>query len=488
MLKWSSYHWSKERGLIENNIRHGRTANLQISNFNTIYYVLIVPTAKRRVKNFGMNATTLYVEACKCMLSLETDNQAVWDQLFHLLPKLRQALSCRVCRGLLIDPYGSHSCEHHVCKGCLRRKRALIPGCRWCTNLEKLTEDKQARIVLACYQKLCECIAQKAASVQRLSTQNGEYNKTLAIIQEAVTSPISLADFPSNRQGQVPVNNSELNSKNSSGGDLNMAAESRVPATILPPEMKLLPPKKVAKLLAPPTGTQSQKEKKKKKKPFKGSYYNYGKKKKTPVKISTSATSLSFSSEIKNNTGVCSHEVTKDGNDTEEIQIFDNVEPEIHVKPDLQPKEVVVVTPPGKHKKKGKLKRCSCGTSSKLQSPRCISTRCPCFSDGGSCEHCPCVNCSNPFSNNNDKVSPDGKCKLKFVDEKGVLTSMEWWINCSLCLLIDFTCWCISTMEIVNVFCDLTNGWEEGYEIKVKVYFNGRLPAYFCQRMIIHFQ
>ena len=383
-----------------------------------------------------MNATTLYVEACKCMLSLETDNQAVWDQLFHLLPKLRQALSCRVCGGLLIDPYGSHSCEHHVCKGCLRRKRALIPGCRWCTNLEKLTEDKQARIVLACYQKLCECIAQKAASVQRLSTQNGEYNKTLAIIQEAVTSPISLADFPSNRQGQVQVNNSELNSKNSTGGNLNMAAESRVPVTVLPPEMKPLPPKKVAKLLASPTGSHGQKEKKKKKKPFKGSYYNYGKKKKSPVKINTGATNLSYSPDIENNvlvnmnsldfnSGDCSHEVTKDEDDNEEIQVVDNVEPEIHVKPDLQLKEVAVVTPPGKHKRKGKLKRCSCGTSSKLQSPRCVSMRCPCFSDGGSCEHCPCVNCGNPFSNNNDKVSPDGKCKLKFVDEKGVLTSVE---------------------------------------------------------------
>lgn len=372
------------------------------------------------------------------MLSLETDNQAVWDQLFHLLPKLRQALSCRVCRGLLIDPYGSHSCEHHVCKGCLRRKRALTPGCRWCTNLEKLTEDKQARIVLACYQKLCEYIAQKAASVQRLSTQNGEYNKTLAIIQEAVTSPISLAHFSSHQPQQVPANYSESNSKTSHlGGNLNMAAESRVTGTKLPPEIKLLPPKKVAKLLASPTGNENQTVKKRKKKPFKGSYYNYGKKKKTPVKINTSATNLSHSSEMENSvlmkmdsldfkTGEFPQEVAREEEeDNEEIQVVDTVEPEIPVKPELQQKEVVVITPPGKHKKKGKLKRCSCGTSSKLHSTRCISTRCPCFSDGGSCEHCPCLNCGNPFNNNNDKVLPDGKCKLKFVDEKSVLTSVE---------------------------------------------------------------
>lgn len=380
------------------------------------------------------------------MLSLETDNQAVWDQLFHLLPKLRQALSCRVCRGLLIDPYGSHSCEHYVCKGCLRRKRALTPGCRWCTNLEKLTEDKQARIVLACYQKLCEYIAQIAAGAQRLTTQNGEYNKTLAIIQEAVTSPISLAHFQSH-QSQVPVNYSESNSKMStSGGNLNMAAESRVTLTKqLPPEIKLMPPKKVAKLLASPTGNENQKEKKKKKKPFKGSYYNYGKKKKTVVRMTTSsATSLScINSETANTNSVltnmesldfksgdCPEQVSNEDNneeENEEIQVVDNVEPEL--KQDLQQKEVVVVhvvTPPGKHKKnKGKLKTCSCGTSSKLQSTRCISTRCPCFSDGGSCEHCPCLNCGNPFNNNNDKLSPDGSCKLKFVDEKNVLTSVE---------------------------------------------------------------
>lgn len=372
------------------------------------------------------------------MLSLETDNQAVWDQLFHLLPKLRQALSCRVCRGLLIDPYGSHSCEHYVCKGCLRRKRALTPGCRWCTNLEKLTEDKQARIVLACYQKLCEYIAQKAASVQRLTTQNGEYNKTLAIIQEALTSPISLAQFPGQQPQQVPMDNWESNSKNStSSGNLNMAAASRVTVTTLPPEMKLSP-KKVAKLLASPTKSENQKIKKRKKKHFKGSYYNYAKKKKSPVKISMSATNLPCSSETESSvlmnrdsldfkTAECPQEVTMEEDDNnEEIQVIDTVEPELIVKSELPQKEVVVITPPGKHRKKGKLKRtCSCGTSSKLQTTRCVSTRCPCFSDGGSCEHCPCLNCGNPFNNNNDKVSPDGKFKLKFVDEKSLLTSVE---------------------------------------------------------------
>ena len=55
----------------------------------------------------------------------------------------------------------------------------------------------------------------------------------------------------------------------------------------------------------------------------------------------------------------------------------------------------------------------------------------------------------------------------------------------SLCLLIDFTCTCVSIMEIVNTgaFCDLTNGQEEDNGIKVKEdYFKRRLPALLLSR------
>lgn len=384
-----------------------------------------------------MNATTLYVDACKCMLSLETGTQAVWDQLFHLLPKLRQALTCRVCRRLLVDPYGSHCCEHHVCKGCLRKKRSLNPGCRWCTNLEKLTEDKQTRIVLACYQKLCEFIAHRAPGAQRLSitTQNGEYNKIFAIIQEAVTSPISLAHFQNQQCHQVPAELAgESNSKiSSSGGNFNMASESRVTEPKLPPEVKRLVPQNVGKLLAPPpTGSGNLREKKKKRKPFKGTFYNYGKKKKTAIRQTVSAPNLSCSSEttrgiemdmnlLEFGTSECPQEVSKEKEaESEEIIVVDNTEPE--PKSEVQ-KERTVVTPPGKKRSKGKFRKCSCGTTSKVQSTRCISTRCPCFSDGGSCDCCPCLHCGNPFNNNNDKLSPDDGCKLQFVDDKAVLTS-----------------------------------------------------------------
>lgn len=104
-----------------------------------------------------MSATALYVKACRCLYSNEMG--ASWDQLLILLPQLRTALSCRVCRGLVVDPQSSRYCQHYVCKGCLKKKRALNPGCKWCLDWNKLEQsDRQVRVVLACYKLLCEKI------------------------------------------------------------------------------------------------------------------------------------------------------------------------------------------------------------------------------------------------------------------------------------------------------------------------------------------
>ncbi|XP_068731764.1 uncharacterized protein [Montipora capricornis] len=383
-----------------------------------------------------MNATTLYVEACKCMLYLDAGGQAVWDQLFHLLPRLRQALTCRVCRRLLVDPYGSHNCEHHVCKGCLRKKRSLNPACRWCTNLEKLTEDKQTKIVLACYQKLCEFIAREVPNAQGkpIMPQNGEYNKVFSIIQEAVTSPISLANGLNQQSEEVPdkVPEGESNSQiSSAGGNLNREAESRVAEPKLSPEVERFPPQTLTKDISPSsTGSESSCNKKRKRKPFKGTYYNYNKKKKTSPRQSVSGPDLSCSSEktvelnsLDSETS-CGPSEESEGKEVggKEIVDIDHLDHrEAGSQPEVQ-KQRTVVMPPGKKRTKGKSKRCSCGTTTKLQSPRCVTTRCPCFSDGGSCESCPCLNCGNPFNNNNNKLSSEDGYQLRFVDEKSLVT------------------------------------------------------------------
>lgn len=115
------------------------------------------------------SATSLYVQACKFLLCGE--DKSSWDQLMAVLPQLRNALTCRVCRGLIVDPLSSGYCRHYVCRACLQKKRALNPGCKWCLDFSKLRQsDEQIRVVLACYKLLCEAI--KSSSFYVSSDKN----------------------------------------------------------------------------------------------------------------------------------------------------------------------------------------------------------------------------------------------------------------------------------------------------------------------------
>lgn len=347
-----------------------------------------------------MNATFLYVEACKCMLSSSDDSSSNWNDLFQLLPKLRQALSCRVCRGLLVEPFGSESCEHYVCRGCLRKKRSLNPGCRWCLNMDLLVADKQTRVLLACYQKLCEFIANSGA-VGHLRSQNGEYHAILAVIHEASTSPIAMEDCLKDQT--LAPGLSEINTdvqpatKISSGKSNDKMADkprdcvSRLPAEAITP----LPKRKIIQLLKEIDGNEDQKPKRKKKKHFKGTIYNYNKKKKLQKKM------LSMDKEPENI--VCQQftetiqTIENDQDSNEEVQVVDEIdEKPLFVETDLSTQAI-----PGKLRGRS----CRCGVASMGLSRKCIGKRCPCYTSNQPCEHCSCCNCANPLNNNNGKSS-----------------------------------------------------------------------------------
>ncbi|EDO37909.1 predicted protein [Nematostella vectensis] len=230
-----------------------------------------------------MNATTLYVEACKCMLYFNSENPSKWDDLLQLLPRLRQSLSCRVCRGLVVDPFGSQSCLHYVCRGCLRKKRALNPGCRWCLNLDKLVEDRQTKIVLACYRKLCEFLTESTV-VKCASTLNGECNTTLALLHEALANPVSIEERVGNQRPQVKRILDQSSSAETPGQtNKKMAPASCDLQAKLPAEVAQIPKKKIYELISELDGRIDQGKEgkfKKKRKHFKGAIYNYNKKKK----------------------------------------------------------------------------------------------------------------------------------------------------------------------------------------------------------------
>ncbi|XP_020909522.1 uncharacterized protein LOC110247438 [Exaiptasia diaphana] len=345
-----------------------------------------------------MNATILYVEACKCMLSISDDSPNSWMELFQLLPKLRQALSCRVCRGLLVDPFGSQSCEHYVCRGCLRKKRSLNPGCRWCLNMDNLVPDQQTKILLACYQKLCEFVTESRA-VGHLRSQNGEYSAIVAVIHEAMASPISMdngsQDQKSDQQEAQANNNNNISSAKSN----KMAEQSRGIASKLPAEVIVpLPKRKIIQLLNEMDGSEEQKPQRKKRKHFKGTIYNYNKKKKFKKiadgeKDSENVVCQQFLGTVQ------TIENVQDSN--EEVQVVDEIaEKPLFTATDLSTQIV-------DNQIRGRL--CRCGVSSIGNSKRCVGKRCPCFSKEKSCEHCACCNCANPFNNNNVRLSNELK-------------------------------------------------------------------------------
>lgn len=334
-----------------------------------------------------MNATFLYVEACKCMLSISEDTASSWRELFQLIPKLRQALTCRVCRGLLVEPYGSQSCEHYVCHECLKKKRSLNPGCRWCLNMDNLVPDKQTKILLACYQKLCSFVTESRA-ISQLRSQNGEYNAILAVVHEAMASPISmdegLQDYkPTNHEGKLNNNNICSSAKTTD----NMAVVSRGRSETLPPEVIApLPKRKIMQLLNELDGNEDAKPRRKKRKHFKGTIYNYSKKKK--LKKATEGVSDTESIVCQQFLGTL--QTIENAQDTnEDVQVVDEVE------------EADLTTPSTDNRVNG---ICRCGVSSVGTTKRCVKKHCLCYSNNKSCEDCLCCNCANPYNNNNNKM------------------------------------------------------------------------------------
>ena len=134
-----------------------------------------------------MNATSLYVSTCRYILHADHENPDSWGDLYRLLPYLRQSLSCCVCGNLLSDPMGptNSTCQHHVCKGCLGGKMLLKPSCSWCKDYSLFAENKQLQILLSCYKKLCEYIADTPIA-RNMVGANGGTSNTLAILQEGM--------------------------------------------------------------------------------------------------------------------------------------------------------------------------------------------------------------------------------------------------------------------------------------------------------------
>lgn len=104
-----------------------------------------------------MNSTSLYVTTNQIILKSQPENPSSWQDLYRLLPYLRNSLCCVVCGGLLVEPASpaGGKCQHHLCQHCTGGKRKIKPACIWCKDCDTYNENKQLRTLLQCYKKMC---------------------------------------------------------------------------------------------------------------------------------------------------------------------------------------------------------------------------------------------------------------------------------------------------------------------------------------------
>ncbi|XP_051543282.1 E3 ubiquitin-protein ligase MSL2-like [Myxocyprinus asiaticus] len=135
-----------------------------------------------------VNATTLYVSACRSVLQCDPEDPQALAEIYKLLPFFRQSLSCLVCGNLLLDPIAptNSSCQHYVCKSCKGKKMMMKPSCSWCKDYEQFEENKQLCILVDCYRKLCEYIAESPLS-QHISSAVEGAPEILALVNEGLS-------------------------------------------------------------------------------------------------------------------------------------------------------------------------------------------------------------------------------------------------------------------------------------------------------------
>ncbi|XP_071184262.1 E3 ubiquitin-protein ligase MSL2-like [Salvelinus alpinus] len=135
-----------------------------------------------------VNATTLYVSACRSVLQCDPRDPRALAELYKQLPFFRQSLSCLVCGNLLQDPIAptNSQCQHYVCRGCKGQRMLLKPSCSWCKDYSRFQENRQLSLLVHCYRKLCLYIAQSPLA-PHIASAASDSPDLLAILNEGLS-------------------------------------------------------------------------------------------------------------------------------------------------------------------------------------------------------------------------------------------------------------------------------------------------------------
>lgn len=104
-----------------------------------------------------MNSTNLYATTTHIIIKSDPNNPNSWQDLYRLIPYLRNSLCCVVCSTLLVDPLSpaNTQCQHHVCRICKGGRKKIKPACETCKDCNDYKENRRLRVLLQCYKQMC---------------------------------------------------------------------------------------------------------------------------------------------------------------------------------------------------------------------------------------------------------------------------------------------------------------------------------------------
>ncbi|XP_019867370.1 E3 ubiquitin-protein ligase MSL2 isoform X2 [Aethina tumida] len=304
-----------------------------------------------------MNSTSLYITTTQIILKSEPNNPSTWQDLYRLVPYLRNSLCCVVCGNLLVDPLspGIGRCQHHLCRRCKGGRKRIKPACSFCKDNVDYTENKSLRILLQCYKKMCSSLInspifrglkEQANKTQATGVERGAGNLILLI-----------------REG------ASFHDEYTSSGGLPKSTYSILPCVYTNSSTQTLQPT----VTSEPTPNNVITSNNVQSRP---SLYSvlYGSGNKITIKRKPKE-----STEVKNKCATVKKEVG-------EKAVFKKPPSKCNVKP-----------------KRG----CRCGNATATPGKlTCCGQRCPCYVDGKACIECKCRGCRNPHRPDGNKVRP----------------------------------------------------------------------------------
>ncbi|XP_018335832.1 E3 ubiquitin-protein ligase MSL2 [Agrilus planipennis] len=122
-----------------------------------------------------MNPFNLYVTTSQIILKSTPESSNTWQDLYRLVPYLRNSLCCVVCGNLLLEPLTpSGKCQHHVCRKCKGGRKKLKPTCTTCKDYKTYSENKPLRTLLQCYNGMCVMLI--SSEIFRILTEQAAQN------------------------------------------------------------------------------------------------------------------------------------------------------------------------------------------------------------------------------------------------------------------------------------------------------------------------